>query len=353
MQNQKNKTSKSKAFLGGVLALGIFASFFAFDGGIFATDKLSADVSESSPAESEADIPAITAIEPQSGAVGEAVSILIENLESLDRETSGAFFGDTPADIEAVDQSAGLIVAFVRVPELESTGSYPIKITTADGLIESAVEFEVTAVSDLAPAPDEEAPVEKEAPTETETTGGIEEVEPDFSADFSVPEIPGAETMQAGAIEENLDEPAQIVPLFSGTAPGNLTAQSTESGILLSWSGNADNKYRVYYGTTSGRYIHRVESENTSIVLNSNFINGTRYFFLVSALDSSGIESSGSNEASAVYSPYAAPIATQLRPSAMPPKLSEQGPAETLVISLLLTFGIALLIFRRKIFARN
>ena len=106
-----------------------------------------------------------------------------------------------------------------------------------------------------------------------------------------------------------------IVPAI----PGNLIATPGNGQVTLGWNKNAEAdflKYRVYMGTDSSAVALR-DSSGTSITDTTKTItglaNGTKYYFRVSALDSSRVESGQSVAASATpmaenilrLSPYA------------------------------------------------
>lgn len=82
----------------------------------------------------------------------------------------------------------------------------------------------------------------------------------------------------------------------TGPTPGNETA-------TLSWDGNSEPDlagYKVYLATASGMYgapIATVTMDVTSYTV-TGLATGTTYFFAVTAYDSSGAESSFSNEVS-------------------------------------------------------
>jgi hypothetical protein len=91
------------------------------------------------------------------------------------------------------------------------------------------------------------------------------------------------------------------------TAPANptgLTAAAGNGQVSLDWADNSEADlagYNVYRSTTSGSGYARV---NGALVTQSAFTstgltNGTQYFFVVRAVDTSGNESGNSNEASA------------------------------------------------------
>ena len=80
-------------------------------------------------------------------------------------------------------------------------------------------------------------------------------------------------------------------------------AGSTTGSVTLTWNGNSEQDlggYKVYRATSSGAYgapIATINGNVTSYVA-SGLPKGTTYFFVVTAFDNSGNESSYSNEVS-------------------------------------------------------
>ncbi len=339
-QNQisDKKSSTLKALLGGISAIGILVGLVMLGGNDFqAAEKLKAEVIESIS-------PTITSLTPASGRAGDSIYITVENMESFSAEEGGVFFGEEVAKISTVGHSeSGEATIVTTVPQLTKIGTYPISIVTPIGLIDSPTSFELTG------APVVEAKTVVESFPESEDfvlKEDFTEVGNNLTQFEEFAEIP----------EDNFYYPAETsaaaIPL---TPPSNLQVSSSTNGIELQWEGEANN-YNVYYGSRSGSYIHRVASENKSEILLDNLNTGQHYFFMVSAVDTIGNESTGSNEVSAIYSPHLAQPepANQIfhATSQKPPQLSEEGPAETLLISIIAAFGVSLF-FRRKIFAGN
>ena len=87
-------------------------------------------------------------------------------------------------------------------------------------------------------------------------------------------------------------------------APAGLFAIGANRSVALDWDDNADSDlagYNVYRGTTPGVYA----KVNTSLVTTSAYsdtglTNGTEYYYVVRAVDTSGNESTDSNEAYAI-----------------------------------------------------
>jgi fibronectin type 3 domain-containing protein len=87
--------------------------------------------------------------------------------------------------------------------------------------------------------------------------------------------------------------------------PTNLTAVPGNQLVELDWNDNVEedlDHYIVYYGTYSGVYPNSLAVYSSSAVI-SNLLNGTEYFFVVTAVDSSGNESLYSSEVSAIPLP--------------------------------------------------
>ena len=337
--NQK-KNSKLKALLGGLAAVGIFASFFVLNGQInFFAKNLVAETVAS-------DAPEIVSLDPLSGSVGATVSIVVNNLDNLTRGTGSVSFGDFSTEIEAIDESPdGQLTVFVHVPDVPEVGRYAIRVRTPSEVVTGIDRFEVTKINELAPLPAEEPMTETMGDPVPDTTGELSNETPMTEAENTPPP----------EFLDTLEKPEDPLPTQTSSieAPTNLEAVAVAQGIQVSWEGNADT-YRIYYGTTSGRYIHGLESQNTVEILNSNFVNGVQYFFTVKTVALDGSESIGSPEVSAIYAPYAPPTSSQLlRANALPPQLSEEGPAETLAVAIFIAFGASFFLFRRKIFVKS
>jgi len=76
---------------------------------------------------------------------------------------------------------------------------------------------------------------------------------------------------------------------------------SSSSSATLQWAANSESDlagYRVYQGTTSGSYGPAVDIGNTTVYTAQNLDSGLTYYFAVTAHDTSGNESSPSNEVS-------------------------------------------------------
>jgi len=82
--------------------------------------------------------------------------------------------------------------------------------------------------------------------------------------------------------------------------PTNLIGSPQGPGIItLTWTPSASGdavSYKVYRGTSSGNYTTTVNAGNTNSFVNTGLTSGTTYFFVVTAVSSSGVESPFSNE---------------------------------------------------------
>jgi len=79
----------------------------------------------------------------------------------------------------------------------------------------------------------------------------------------------------------------------------NLTASAT-----LAWQPSTDPTvagYKVYYGVASRTYTNTVDVGPANTATISNLVNGTTYYFAVTAYDSSRMQSLFSNEASGTF----------------------------------------------------
>ncbi len=91
------------------------------------------------------------------------------------------------------------------------------------------------------------------------------------------------------------------------------------AGVTLAWDPASSPNiagYRLHSGTTSGVYSQTIELGNATSTLVSNLVTGKTYFFVVTAYNTMGVESTPSNEVSYLApSPSATPTPT---PSATP-----------------------------------
>ncbi len=74
------------------------------------------------------------------------------------------------------------------------------------------------------------------------------------------------------------------------------------AGITVRWNANTETDlagYNVYYGTSSGTYSACINVGNVTSYQIANLTQGTTYYFIVTALDNAGNESTDSDEVSA------------------------------------------------------
>jgi hypothetical protein len=82
----------------------------------------------------------------------------------------------------------------------------------------------------------------------------------------------------------------------SGSSPPPTPSPGT---AILEWDAvGASNLagYRIHYGTASGSYPQAIEAGTSTTYTLDNLGSGTRYYFVVTAVDTSGQESGYSNE---------------------------------------------------------
>lgn len=101
---------------------------------------------------------------------------------------------------------------------------------------------------------------------------------------------------------------AVALPLFlaacggaSGGSTDGVNSAGTSNAATLAWdppAGTTDvSGYRLYYGTASGSYMEGIDVGNVTSYTLLGLNSATRFYFAVTAMDSSGNESIYSNEA--------------------------------------------------------
>ncbi|MCF7836464.1 fibronectin type III domain-containing protein [Candidatus Gracilibacteria bacterium] len=337
---ETKKKSAWKAFGGGIAALGIFASLLVLGNFDFSEiGTLRAEVLATTPTA------AITLLNPTTGETGDLIQLTVENLADFEAETGGIFFGEIPATIDTISAGgADETLITVEVPAIEVAGEYMVKITTPTGMLESPTRFSLlTTTNEVATIP-----LTIDLPTSPE-------INLEDSSSFLEAEP------VATSFENNFYSEAQTPKRLLRTSeivspPQKLKVNSTLTGIQLSWqkptTGKAET-FNIYYGSRSGNYLHRINSKNFAEIISQNLEGGKIYLFAVKSVDAFGNESPASNEVSAIFAAESTKNPTSnFHPAASrPPQLSEQGPAASLAIALLITLAITFFSFRKKIWA--
>lgn len=100
-----------------------------------------------------------------------------------------------------------------------------------------------------------------------------------------------------------------IVLLFFGCGGGGSTSSRVDGVLNLAWDSNSEPDlagYKIYYGTASGTYGSSIDvgmpaSSGGAITYSlTGFTPGQTYYVVVRAYDTSGNESTSSNEVSGV-----------------------------------------------------
>jgi hypothetical protein len=197
-------------------------------------------------------------------------------LPNLTRGTGGIFFGDTPATINTIDEAEnGMLTVFTQVPELTDLGEYKVIITTPNEMVISPINFVLTELSNLAPAPAGQNNPEITITTIESEPEIIIQDQPEIEINSNPePLVEASETLSSELVM--VSNP----PAFFRLPPQNLLATPVLNGIALEWNAPSGeiNHFNIYYGTSSGKYLHRVISQNSFAVLDSNFIFHKAYF---------------------------------------------------------------------------
>jgi fibronectin type 3 domain-containing protein len=100
-----------------------------------------------------------------------------------------------------------------------------------------------------------------------------------------------------------------------------VSGKSFAGQLKLAWDPVANaTGYRLYYGTSSGNHSSSVDAKNQTIVTMSGLTDGVRYYFVVTAYDST-TTSNFSNEVSGVVpasSATSSPFGVDTTPPAQP-----------------------------------
>ena len=105
--------------------------------------------------------------------------------------------------------------------------------------------------------------------------------------------------------------PAMSVPV----APANLIATAGNTQVTLSWSASIGaSSYHVKRSTTTGTGYALVSAPATTGYIDTGLTNGATYYYVVSALNTSG-ESSNSNQASAIPANAVADVTITVDPT--------------------------------------
>ena len=89
--------------------------------------------------------------------------------------------------------------------------------------------------------------------------------------------------------------------------------------VSLQWDPNPEPNiagYHLFVGPTSGNYTQQIDVGNTTTATVSNLVNGSTYFFVVTAYNTATMESPPSNEVSATVGGGPSPSATPTAPTA-------------------------------------
>jgi hypothetical protein len=341
MQNTNKKPSGIKTILGAITALGIFASLMWLSNPELQTQiqqYLKADIDQ---ATNEAIItnqepktndqtPNINSITPTTGKTEDQIYITVQNWEGFSEYETSIFFGETPGTISAIGESGEnqtMIVA--EVPQLNEAKEYSIKITTPTGMLESKTKFTLTEPSEI---------IEPEI-----VNSEYDIYDQELTTINHEPIVNQELTMMQNIEHQDTEEKLEI------------TINQQSNGIQLTWDKPKNTiiaNYNIYYGSQSKNYIHSITTNNATALI-KNLAKGKMYFFQVRAIDTLGNESATSNEVSAIFSPTQAPQITEpiFHPaSPKPPILSEEGPAETLLISLIIACLFSIFAWK-KLFA--
>ncbi len=131
---------------------------------------------------------------------------------------------------------------------------------------------------------------------------------PGMSATFTATFSPSNAGTASGDVYLNLSNGSPIATVAlsgSGTNSGSTTGSNpVQHSVSLSWTGSTSTVigYYVYRGATTGGPYTRITSSVVDLTsyVDSSVASGSTYFYVVTAVDSSYVESPYSNETEAV-----------------------------------------------------
>ncbi len=94
-------------------------------------------------------------------------------------------------------------------------------------------------------------------------------------------------------------------------APANLTGYPMDQGAFIDWDANAEpdiQQYYIYESLTSGGPYDEVDNDDVTEWMFYNLTNGSTYYYVVTAMDTSNNESGYSNEVAVTPSASALPL---------------------------------------------
>ena len=113
----------------------------------------------------------------------------------------------------------------------------------------------------------------------------------------------GLYTAPSSAPTNTVTVTAQSAFASTSSASATVTITAAVHSVVLSWtaSTSAVSGYNIYRGTTSGGPYARLDSslDSTTTYTDSSVQAGSTYYYVTTAVDSSGVESTNSNEVSA------------------------------------------------------
>jgi fibronectin type 3 domain-containing protein len=101
---------------------------------------------------------------------------------------------------------------------------------------------------------------------------------------------------------------AYLVPVMLLLLAWPGRAQTKTHCVALNWTASAgDLTFNIYRSTATGTGYTKIGSSPTTIYSDCSGVGGTKYFYVVTGVDSGGFESANSNEASASFLANPAP----------------------------------------------